>query len=685
MAISIDGVVYKVSADTSEFAKAMKRVEDLQLKQAKLTEKYDNDKINSLARISLAEEKLETLREEYAGIQNASSEEEIRRRKEIEKQIKSQEKAIESLKDKQKLADAVFAENSKKTQAEIETLSKKTTGLKGAFGKLSSGMSSTLGKLVGGLGVAGMVAHFDKVATKLDALAKRARDVGMTASQLQEFEHQAKLAGVETSGLDSAVKTFGKNISLAAMGTGEAKTALADMGISLKDANGMTKTQDELLKEVALKFADNAGAAENAGRATKIFGDNGAEMLRIFEQGGDAVNKIFNAKGIDEAAEAAERYKDKLEKLSNYSFKISSKVVEGWSLMADAIFGDGIAEEEYKQQEKAWNEQIKKRQKAQEEAQKAEEARIAKAQEAMAKADEELRKSEEAELSARDKVLNLKLQEERLAKQLLDLDETSDEYAKLYAERIKTVIELRKQEKTLEAEILREKEKQSAAEKKKQEKAEAERKKEQDKYNAEQEALFEENKRIANLQKEYQENLRLEILKKQGNERLVKRIEFERRVAELMEQQGYSQEKAYKFAKLELQLREKQNADGKKVKYADEDVKRAKRIVEKGLGGKKTQEQAKAILAGEKYKGDEMASFQGARSRAKREKGGTFAPTANELFNDAKSIKGGIEQTAVGGKKQQTENGGGIAGKLDEILQAVNKVPDTLTNLFSGE
>lgn len=700
MGLSLGQGVFTITASTSEYEKQMEKVEKIQAQIARADKEYAeqseasarklaNVKIQSAEKVNRKEKDLlaqkkrvEELSARVAKAEESNAKNLLKLKEQLlvaNNKLEASEIAVQ--KARQQQSDTIS--NLEKKQANL--LDRHTAKVKQLKTELSESQNIAdkvrkplthvfdsfkegLGDIIGGLGVAGTAKYFDEVASKLDGLAKRARDVGMTASQLQEFEHQAKLAGMETGNLDGAIKTFNKNISLASMGTGEAKTALADMGISLKDANGMTKTQDKLLKEVALRFAQTAGDVENAGRATKIFGDNGAEMLRIFEQGEGVVNKIFNANGIDEAAAAAERYKDNLENIQNAAFKVSAKVIEGWSLMADAIFGDGIAEEEYKRQEKAWNEQIKKRQKAQEAAQKAEEARVKKVRDAIAKADAEMRASENAELSARDKVLNLTLQEERLTKQLLDLDEDSDEYAKLYAERVKVIIARKKEEKKLDEEIAKERQKSFDKEISKLKEREKIQTEAYDKAKKRLDDLEARRKGQAENKAEYEYELKLQLLRRQGKDAQADALEQARKRNELMEKYGYSVEQANKMLKIQQELA---NPPDKEVEYSDEDIKRAKRIVESGKGGKTTQAEAQAILEGKKVEGGfKSATFQNTEGKEVKDK-------LRDVNVDAKGEKKNLDNEA---QKIQSKNNTNI----DELKSEVKGLKTVLEDIKNG-
>jgi hypothetical protein len=65
--------------------------------------------------------------------------------------------------------------------------------------------------------------------------------VGVEA--LQELRFAAKASGVEQQTLDMALQRFTRRAAEAAQGTGEAKDALAQMGIALRDQSGKPAPQ----------------------------------------------------------------------------------------------------------------------------------------------------------------------------------------------------------------------------------------------------------------------------------------------------------------------------------------------------------------------------------------------------------------------------------------------------------
>lgn len=339
MAINLGTMVWGIKADTKEFSASMAKVENIQ-KQIRAKERNDRlEQIEEARKVNKIRLEFEAQREQYLNARRKLSE---TASKEEIANVEKIRKAYIRLADSYDNATEKLASNIRKNRAQLKGLDEELKLAQKSADK-AKGLSGMMRGAAGGMGkmIAGgiSIAATKELVDSLDELGKRARDIGITASQLQELQHQAKLAGISTSELDVSMRSFNRNVSLAAMGTGEARDALKSMGINLTHTNGQAKTQSELLKEIATYFAENAGEAENAGRAARIFGERGAEMLRIFEQGEGVVNKVFEAKGIDEAAIAAEKFKNVLEDTKNIAFKTASAVVAGYGKIARGIYG----------------------------------------------------------------------------------------------------------------------------------------------------------------------------------------------------------------------------------------------------------------------------------------------------------------------------------------------------------
>jgi hypothetical protein len=91
--------------------------------------------------------------------------------------------------------------------------------------------------------------------------------IGVGVEALQELRFAAKASGVEQQTLDMALQRFTRRAAEAAQGTGEAKDALAQMGIALRDQSGNLRRSEDPAERVPLAFKlfDSEGVALVAG------------------------------------------------------------------------------------------------------------------------------------------------------------------------------------------------------------------------------------------------------------------------------------------------------------------------------------------------------------------------------------------------------------------------------------
>lgn len=653
-------------ASTEGFDRAMARVSAAEKKLAGLEKAQNAERRKEIEKLDALIAKIDAEREKSdkleAQIDNASSARKakiIEQLKEIGARLEKNEAAYAKLSRASKANEIARIGELAKADKEIANLQKSANKFKGISGMARGAMGGIGGMIAGGVSVAA----FKELIDNLDELGKRARDIGVTASQLQELQHQAKLAGISTSELDVSMRSFNRNVSLAAMGTGEARKALDSMGISVTYANGQAKTQSELLKEVATYFAENAGEAENAGRAARIFGERGAEMLRIFEQGEGVVNKIFDAKGIDEAAMAAGRFKEMLEEAGNIAFKLGSKVVDGYGKIVRAIGGvtldeaSGYVKDRYNLTDKQAkrlgavsqervnlekNKYVQAYMSSESRGNKGqskelleryqvvrdyvglqkEEARIRidaikqsrKEREERAKAAEEenyknnvLKKINEANdnfFGTSQKIKTLEEQRysvvEKLKSTKVELN-SLDKRSVEYANAYVAAVKLKGEYLKINAKIADEDAKNRIKNVKKEL---AETKSEAAKVKRYRDELEKRQKAQSDSREEFELQTKIQILQAQGKTREAEALKFAKARNELMEKYGYSLKQA---EQVQRTLNELDKAKGGvKAEYSEEAKKQAQKILDRGEGGsigKKTIEEAQAIVDGKTPEG----------------------------------------------------------------------------------
>ena len=177
----------------------------------------------------------------------------------------------------------------------------------------------------GAIGIAlgtGMFANAVKGAIDLnDQMAKLAQSTGVTVETLSSFRHAANLSGTSVENIAKSLGILSRNMQDVANGTGEARTALRRLNIDVVDSSGALRASDEVMGDIASRFAQMEDGAEKTALAMRLFGRSGAELIPMLNQGRGGIASMRQEAErlglvIDtETAQAAEKFNDDLTRL----------------------------------------------------------------------------------------------------------------------------------------------------------------------------------------------------------------------------------------------------------------------------------------------------------------------------------------------------------------------------------
>lgn len=198
-------------------------------------------------------------------------------------------------------------------------------------------IGKAIGAAIGALSVGAFAGWIKESIDAADAANETAQSIGISIEAYQGLSYAASTAGVEQEGLTGALTKFNKTISQAAAGGKKQAAAFADIGVSVRDANGGLKTADGLLLEVADKFSGYADGANKTALAQDLFGKSGAKLIPLLNSGRDGITQLTTQAqrlGLvmsQEAADAADNFNDGLTALEGVS--------RGWAnnLAADLL------------------------------------------------------------------------------------------------------------------------------------------------------------------------------------------------------------------------------------------------------------------------------------------------------------------------------------------------------------
>lgn len=154
---------------------------------------------------------------------------------------------------------------------------------------------------------------------QLDILSQK---TGIAVASLTALQYAAEITHVGTASLDTGLKLLSRSMEEALiLPSSNAARAFDAMGVSIKDANGHTRSLNDLLFEIADKFHGYADGAQKTALALEIFGRSGADMVPLLNQGSAAIHQMMGDAqqlGVvmtDQQAHAATEYEDAMDRM----------------------------------------------------------------------------------------------------------------------------------------------------------------------------------------------------------------------------------------------------------------------------------------------------------------------------------------------------------------------------------
>ena len=324
MADKIKGITIEFRGDTTELSKAINKVRN----EAKSFEKELGYIDKSL---KFNPKNIDLLKQKMAVLKDAT--------KANEKNINEMKKALEKLKaDGVSEASAEYRElqreiikaesKQKDYNAQLRKLESATSSLGQASQKMASfGNAATkAGEALKGVSMAaaGIDAALAGLAYKsgqaADDLATLSKVTGISTAELQKYQAAADLVDVSVESIAKSQKKLKANMYAAAQGSGTAAEAFDKLGVSVTDANGELRGQDEVFQEAIKALGEMENETERDAVAMQIFGKSAADLNPLIEDGGETyarVAEIFRNNGLEivdeETLQKANEFNDSLD------------------------------------------------------------------------------------------------------------------------------------------------------------------------------------------------------------------------------------------------------------------------------------------------------------------------------------------------------------------------------------
>lgn len=216
-----------------------------------------------------------------------------------------------------------------KTRAAFKSAQANLTSFKNS---VTSGVALAA-RAFGPLGVA-IGAAFQGISVKVaidaaDELGKLSQKTGVAVESLSALKYAGELSDVAVGDLADGFKKLGNNMVSAASGGKEAAAAFSAIGVKVTTAAGTLRNTDDVLGDVADRFAGYEDGAAKAALATELFGKNGAALIPFLNNGRaglvelrDEAEKLGVVFGSD-LAKKSEEFNDNMTRLSQAAKGVS--------------------------------------------------------------------------------------------------------------------------------------------------------------------------------------------------------------------------------------------------------------------------------------------------------------------------------------------------------------------------
>lgn len=162
-----------------------------------------------------------------------------------------------------------------------------------------------------------------------DQVQKLSIRLGASTEALSELRFAAEIAGISFQNLTLAMQRSARRISEAAVGTGEAKEALKELGLSATELNKLRPEQQ--LERLADAFANTEGDANKLRLAMRLFDTEGVATLQLIGEGSENVRKLreeARSLGLTISTEMAQKFADAKDETARFNAALQGLTTE---------------------------------------------------------------------------------------------------------------------------------------------------------------------------------------------------------------------------------------------------------------------------------------------------------------------------------------------------------------------
>lgn len=187
--------------------------------------------------------------------------------------------------------------------------------------RIAGNIKSILAGLGAGLSVGGMAMLVKDMADYQDEMGKLAQKTGIAVESISTLKYVGELSGASIEQLSTGIKGLTNSMFQAGRGSKEFADVFKAIGVDVKNADGSLRSSEQVMLDIADKFAGLEDGTTKSALAMKLFGESGLAMIPMLNQGADAIRRGQDAArgfGLEVsagAAAAAEEFNDNMARL----------------------------------------------------------------------------------------------------------------------------------------------------------------------------------------------------------------------------------------------------------------------------------------------------------------------------------------------------------------------------------
>ena len=168
-----------------------------------------------------------------------------------------------------------------------------------------------------------------------DRIADLSKRTGIAAETLQRLQFIAAQSGTDIDALAKAWNRYSVNLAGAEQGTKSAQQRFNQLGMNFKELRDLSP-EDQLLA-IADSIASLGAQSDRTKALVDLFGKSGAELAPVFNEGADALRRMFDEQGKVLSNEQIEKIDEFNDRWNVMKLNLQALAAEGFVDLLDAI------------------------------------------------------------------------------------------------------------------------------------------------------------------------------------------------------------------------------------------------------------------------------------------------------------------------------------------------------------